>query len=554
MAKEYSILIGGEAGEGTRVAGLIIAKLLQRYGYYVFIYDDYESLIKGGHNFSQIRAADKKILTHNKEIDFLLALNEETIVRHKDKLNKKGTIIYNADKISKIEGIGLAIETITQELGGKPIMKNTAFLGAIGKILGMDWELVEEVLREKLKKGTDLNLKIAREAYDRVETIIKIEKLEQKKFPLLTGNEAVSLGAVKAGLEIYIAYPMTPATSILHYLAAHKKEFNLVVFQDESEISVINAAIGSAFVGKKVMVGTSGGGFALMAEGLSMAAQAEIPVVIVNSQRTGPATGVPTYSAQADLLFAMYAGHGDFVRLIVAPGDAEESFYLTGLAMNLSWKYQIPSIVLIDKAISESTFVFDENILEKVKEEEPLLWNGEGEYKRFLKTKNGISPLAFPGKENAMVKATSYEHDEAGITVEEDQKEIVDMQNKRLKKYESLVEEIEKLEAVKIYGNKESNKAIVFWGSTKGAAIEAAENLGIKAIQPLILQPFPEKQMREALQGVETLIAVETNVTGQLAQILAGQKIEVDDKILKYDGRPFLPIEIEKQLKEKLKI
>lgn len=550
MAKEYSILIGGEAGEGTRVAGLIIAKLLQRCGYYVFIYDDYESLIKGGHNFSQIRAADKKILTHNQGIDFLLALNEETIVRHKGKLNKGATIIYNADKISSGEGIGLAIETITRELGGKPIMKNTAFLGAIGKALGMDWELVEEVLKEKLKKGTELNLKIARAAYDRVKTVIQIEKLEQKTYPLLTGNEAVSLGAIKAGLEIYIAYPMTPATSILHYLAAHQKEFNLIVFQDESEISVINAAIGSAFAGKRTMVGTSGGGFALMVEGLSMAAQAEIPVVIVESQRTGPATGVPTYSAQADLLFAMYAGHGDFVRLIVAPGDAEESFYLTGLAMNLSWRYQIPSIVLIDKAISESTFIFDESILETVKAEEPLLWKGEGEYKRFVKTKNGVSPLAFPGQKNVMVKATSYEHDETGITLEEDQKEIVAMQDKKLKKYDSLTGEIEKMKAVKVYGNKKSNKAIVFWGSTKGAAIEAAENLGIKAIQPLILQPFPEKQIKEALKGVDTLIAVETNVTGQLAQILNYYNIKVADKVLKYDGRPFLPVEIEEKVKK----
>ncbi len=549
MAKEHSILIGGAAGEGTRRAGLIIAKLLQEYGYYIFIYDDYESLINGGHNFSQIRASEKKIFTHNQGIDFLLALNDEAIIRHKDKLNKEGVIIYNSDKIKDCEGIGLPVETITRELGGKPIMKNTAFLGALGKMLGMDWEIIEKVLRQELKRGIELNLKIANTAYEQAEILVKIEKMKANNCPLLTGNEAVALGAVQAGLEAYIAYPMTPATSVLHYLAAKQKEFNLIVFQDESEISVINAAIGSAFAGKRTMVGTSGGGFALMTEGVSLAAQAEVPVVVIESQRTGPATGVPTYSAQADLLFALNSGHGDFVRLVVAPGDTEESFYLTGLALNLAWKYQLPAIVLIDKAISESTFSFDESIVDRIKPEKALFWDKKGEYKRYLDTKDGISPMAFPGEPNAVIKGTSYEHDEAGITAEEDAGQITAMQDKRMKKYDALKKEIDKPGAVKVYGNKKSDKAIIFWGSTKGAAIEAAEKLKIRAIQPLILQPFPEKQMAKALAGVKTLISAETNVMGQLAKVLSCEGIKVNEQILKYDGRPFLPEEIENKLK-----
>ena len=549
MAKEHSILIGGAAGEGTRRAGLIIAKLLQEYGYYIFIYDDYESLINGGHNFSQIRASEKKIFTHNQGIDFLLALNDEAIIRHKDKLNKEGVIIYNSDKIKDCEGIGLPVETITRELGGKPIMKNTAFLGALGKMLGMDWEIIEKVLRQELKRGIELNLKIANTAYEQAEILVKIEKMKANNCPLLTGNEAVALGAVQAGLEAYIAYPMTPATSVLHYLAAKQKEFNLIVFQDESEISVINAAIGSAFAGKRTMVGTSGGGFALMTEGVSLAAQAEVPVVVIESQRTGPATGVPTYSAQADLLFALNSGHGDFVRLVVAPGDTEESFYLTGLALNLAWKYQLPAIVLIDKAISESTFSFDESIVDRIKPEKALFWDKKGEYKRYLDTKDGISPMAFPGEPNAVIKGTSYEHDEAGITAEEDTGQIIAMQDKRMKKYDALRKEIDKAGAVKVYGNKKSDKAIIFWGSTKGAAIEAAEKLKIRAIQPLMLQPFPEKQMAKALAGVKTLISAETNVMGQLAKVLSCEGIKVNEQILKYDGRPFLPEEIENKLK-----
>ena len=549
MTKEYSILIGGAAGEGTRRAGLVIAKLLQEYGYYIFIYDDYESLIAGGHNFSQIRASKEKILTHKQEVDILLALNNETIERHKDKLGKNGVIVYNSNAVSESEGIGLPAVTITEDLGGKPIMKNTAFLGAFGKILGMDWEIMENVLRKELKRGTELNLKIANTAYEQVETLTKIEKLPSNEYPLLTGNEAVALGAVKAGLEAYIAYPMTPATNILHYLAAKQKESNLIVFQDESEVSVINSAIGCAFAGKRTMVGTSGGGFALMTEGISLSAQAEVPIVVVNSQRTGPATGVPTYSGQADLLFALNSGHGDFVRLVVAPGDTEESFYLTGMALNLAWKYQLPAIILIDKAISESTFSFDESIVDKVKPEKVLLWDKKGEYKRYLDTKDGISPLAFPGEPQAVVKGTSYEHDEAGITAEERAEDIAKMQDKRMKKYDNLSKEVDQLEAVKIYGDKKSDKAIVFWGSTKGAAIEAAEELGMKAIQPIILQPFPEQQMKKALEGVKTLISAETNVTGQLAKLLSCHEIKVDEQILKYDGRPFLPEELSNKLR-----
>ena len=222
-----------------------------------------------------------------------------------------------------------------------------------------------------MARKAELNLKIAKAGFDQATTNRKIEKLNQKPLPLITGNEAVALGALKAGLEAYISYPMTPASSILHYLAGVKKDLNnIVVFQPENEIEVINAAIGAAYSGKRAMVGSSGGGFALMVEALSLAGQSESPIVIVESQRPGPATGLPTYTAQGDLLFVLSAGHGDFFRFVVAPGDAEEAFYLTGLAMNMAWKYQMPAIVLIDKEISEDTFNLDESVLEKVEKRE----------------------------------------------------------------------------------------------------------------------------------------------------------------------------------------
>ncbi|PIU42648.1 MAG: pyruvate ferredoxin oxidoreductase [Parcubacteria group bacterium CG_4_9_14_0_2_um_filter_35_11] len=548
MKKDYSILIGGAAGEGSRVAGLLGAKLLNKLGYRIFIYDDYQSLIRGGHNFSKIRASEKKILSQRRGIDFLLALNKDTIERHKDNLGKKGIIIYNSDKM-KDRGIGIPIEKITKEEGGIPIMKNVALLGGFAKVIGMDWKIAEEVFKKELTKKTDLNLKIAKRAYRETKNLIKIEKLDQEPLSLLTGNEAISLGAVKAGLNLYLAYPMTPASSILHYLAAHQEEFNIAVSHPENEIAVINMALGAAYAGARTMVGTSGGGFALMTEALSMAAQSETPILIVESQRTAPSSGVPTYTGQGDLFFVMGAGHGDFLRFVIAPGDAEEAFYLTGEALNLAWKYQTPAILLVDKEVSENTFSVDKDIEKKVRPENFLARNKKGNYKRYKDTKEGISPLAFPGQKNIISKATSYEHDEFGISTEEE-KDIEKMQNKRLRKFKKMAQEVEKLEAVKTYGKKNSQKAIVVWGSTKGPALEAAEKLGIKMIQPIFFQPFPEKQMRKALKGVKKLISIEGNSLGQMEQVLRCYGIKPDNRILKYTGRPFLPEEIEERVKK----
>ena len=550
MQKDYSILVGGEAGQGSRKAGLVIAKLFNQLGYRIFIYDDYQSLIRGGHNFSKIRVSENEVLSHREKIDFLLALDQNTLDLHKKNLDEKGTIIYNKGRVESEQGIGVPIEKITKELGGIPIMANTALISAFAKIIGADWDILEKVLRKEISKGIDLNLKIAEKAYKDTENLIKIEKINQEPLPLLTGNEAIALGAVKAGLDLYIAYPMTPASSILHYLAEHQKDFNIAVCQFENEITVAIAAIGGAYAGARSMVGTSGGGFALMTEALSLAAQSETPILIVESQRTGPATGVPTYTAQADLLFALYAGHGDFLRFVIAPGDAEESFLWTGKALNLCWKYQTPSILLVDKEISESTFNFNKDILEKVECEPYSVWDKKGEYKRYRNTEDGISPLAFPGQENVVSKATSYEHDEFGITVEEDEHTIKAMQDKRLRKFQKMREEVDRLEAVKVYGNKDSDKAIIIWGSTKGPAKEAAEKLNIKVIQPIIIQPFPEKQMKQAIKGVKKLVSIETNVFGQMEKVLNCHGIKVDNRILKYDSRPFLPEEIEEELKK----
>ena len=549
MKKDFSILIGGEAGEGSRKSGSVIAELFSNIGYRIYIYEDYPSLIKGGHNFSQIRANKKEALGHRKGIDFLLALDKRTIEEHRNDLSKDGMIIYNSDDISgKHKGTGIPIKTITKEEGGNPIMKNSALIGALVKIIGMEWKVVEQVFKKEFKKYAEINLKIAKRGFDSSKTLFTIEKIKQKPLPLLTGNEALALGAVKAGLDFYIAYPMTPATGILHFLAEHKKEFNIAVVQLENETGIVNAAVGAAFTGARTMVGTSGGGFALMTEGLSLAAQSENPLVIINSQRMSPGTGVPTYNGQGDLLFTLTAGHGDIVRFVIAPGDADQACFWAGKILNLSWKYQTPSILLIDKQISESTFSFDRSILNEVKYEKALLWDKKGKYLRYKDVKNGISPLAFPGEKNVVSKSNSYEHDEFGITVEEKEK-VEKMQNKRLRKFREMKKEVDKLEAVKIYGSKKAKKAIIAWGSTKGPAKEAAEKLGIKMIQPIVLEPFPENQMKRALKGVKKIALAETNGLGQMEKVLNCYGIKVDKKILKYNSRPFFPEEIEEKLR-----
>jgi 2-oxoglutarate ferredoxin oxidoreductase subunit alpha len=535
--KEISILVGGKAGDGIRQAGHVIARLLNRIGYRIFFYDDYPSLIRGGHNFSIIRASEKRILAHKETVDVIVALNQDAVDNHKHRLNTGGMILFDSKK-ADTEGLGFNFMDIVKKFDGKPIMRNTAAIGALAGVLNIEWSILEKVIAETMEKEVELNLKIAQHFFDLIESPSKpVPKLDHKALPLVSGNEAIALGAVKAGLNMYIAYPMTPASAILHYLAAHEKELGVVTVHPESEIGVALMALGAAYAGAKAMVGTSGGGFALMAEALSLAGQGEFPMVIVEAQRPGPSTGVPTYTMQGDLHFIIHAGHGEFARVVLAPGDAEEAFYTAGLAVNLAWEFQIPAFVLTDKHLSESIFSFDAD-LDKVKPEKLLLWNNQGTYRRYLDTKNGISPLAFPGNPSAIVKATSYEHDESGITTEEPE-EIARMQRKRLRKGKALDDALEKYETVKVYGNPDSKTVLLCWGSTKGACIEVAEILDLKVVQPLLLEPLPVEPLKKALSGADKIIDVEVNATGQLAKLISSHGLCIDDMILRFDARPF---------------
>jgi 2-oxoglutarate ferredoxin oxidoreductase subunit alpha len=546
--KDVSVLIGGRAGDGINSAGALVAHLLNHIGYTIYLYFDYPSLIRGGHNFAIIRGSEKSIGTCWDHVDFVLALNKETVDRHKDKFTRETVIISNADLV-KSAGQGIAVNAILNAEHAPEIMGNSAIIGGFAKAAGIEWDVVTAVFHAHIPKSVDLNLKVAKRAYDQVENVHPIGKGAQPPRTLLSGNEAIGLGLVNGGLDTYISYPMTPSSGILHFLADQQEKFGITVVHPENEIAVILMALGFAYAGKRSAVGTSGGGFCLMTEGLSLAGMAELPLVLVVSQRTGPSTGLPTYSGQSDLQFVLHAGQGEYPRLIVAPGDAQESQFWSAVAMNVAWKYQIPAFILADKTLSEGIYSVDPAAIPDVQREDSPGWSGTVPYLRYADTPSGISPLAFPGMKDAVIKVNSYAHDEAGITIE-DADRVVQMTKKRLRKEERLTEEMQGYPGVNVAGTPDASTALLCWGSTKGVCNEVASILGLRVVQPIVLSPFPLVQLQHAVRGVKRLIAVEENATGQLAALAKRHGIIPEKKILRYDGRPFSPDELMEKIKE----
>ncbi len=552
---ELSVLVGGKAGEGINAAGLTVTHLLNQLGYRMYMYFDYPSLIKGGHNFCIARAAGQKIGAHRTKVDFVLAMNQDTIDLHHHRFHEKTVFVFDSDMIktdepARKDGAAVPIKEILKAEEAPPIMGNTAMIGAFAKAAGFDWPHVEAVLRKHLPKGIDKNLAVARRSYGMQAVQRAVPRLEgAPMLPVMTGNEAVGLGLLSAGLQEYVAYPMTPTSNLLHFLAEVAPGFPLTVTHPENEIAVMLMALGFSYAGRKTAVGTSGGGFCLMTEGFSFAGQAELPVVVVLGQRTGPSTGLPTYTGQTELHFARYAGQGEFPRFIVAPGDAEQAYYWSGVALKLAWKYQVPSIILVDKTLAEGTYSYDRNAVETKTVVPPAAVTPSGAYQRYKDTENGVSPLLCPGAPGAVVKANSYAHNESGITTED--AAIVDlMAKKRMKKGASLAAELEGLPCVKTYGNPGADTALLCWNSNLGLCTEVAGQFGYRSIQPVVLDPFPAHQFSKAMSGVTRLISIEDNSTGQLSDLVSFHGTKVDHRILRYDGRPFTLEELAARVQE----
>jgi 2-oxoglutarate ferredoxin oxidoreductase subunit alpha len=546
--KDISVLIGGKAGDGINSAGALVAQLLNYLGYGIYLYFDYPSLIRGGHNFAIIRGSEQSVGTCWNTVDFILALDNVTIEQHRDKRTRETAIIFNADVV-KSAGQGIPVQAILTGEKAPAIMGNSAIIGGFAKAAGIEWNVVEAVFKAHIPKGVDLNLNVAKRAYDQGENVHPVSKGIQPPRPLLTGNEAIGLGMVKGGLDAYVSYPMTPSSSLLHFLAENQERFGITVIHPENEIAVILMALGFAYAGKRSAVGTSGGGFCLMTEGLSLSGMAELPLVLVVSQRTGPSTGLPTYTGQSDLQFVLHAGQGEYPRLIVAPGDAQEALFWSEIAMNMAWKFQIPAFILTDKTLSEGTYSIDTVPIADVRRENPPGWLGTSPYLRYRDVPSGISPLAFPGMKDAVIKVNSYAHDEAGISTEAADR-VVQMTKKRLHKGESLAEEMHQYPCVALSGDPDASTALLCWGSTKGVCNEIASLLGLRVIRPILLSPFPVAHLKNALKGVTKLIAVEENATAQLATLAGQYGIVPDNRILRYDGRPFSPDDLLSQVKE----
>ena len=552
----FSLLIGGKAGDGINQAGLLLSRLMSELGYRIYMSFDYQSLIRGGHNFSVVRASAVPVSACREKIDFLLALNQDAVDFHSQKLTDSSYMIYDSDSVKsdsvKGKGLGLPLSKIVKEEGALPIMRNSCVMGAFWKSVGLEWEVLERVLRRFIPRGIDLNLKLARRGFDGANQMIKLESLPQVPLPVFTGNEAIGLGLIKGGLRTYVAYPMTPSSNLLHFLADVAENFSLKVIHPESEIAVILMALGFSFAGEKVAVGTSGGGFCLMNEGLSFSGMGELPVVIVLGQRPGPSTGLPTYTSQTELNFALSAGQGEFVRFVVAPADAAQAYYWSQVALSMSWKYQIPSIILSDKEMAEGAFSFEVASVKDVQEQGHVPWNRVGAYNRYADSETGVSPLAFVPDKDAIIKVNSYEHDEYGITTEE-ASVTKKMLEKRLRKEKPLAQELEAYDTVGVYGKQDSPTAILCWGSNKGVCVEVAESLGLRVVQVQVLAPFPVGKLGVALNGMKKVISVENNATGQLARLVRSYGFTVDDRVSKYDGRPFSVDELERELGKLIK-
>lgn len=564
---DFNWKIGGEAGEGIMVTGLIFAKACAKLGLEVFNYAEYPSRIRGGHNCYQVKVQETKPVTAEKELQILVALNKETITLHIEEMAKDGIIIYDSnitDLSINFEGLyPVPLEELANKAGGK-ITKNNVALGVSAGIIDMPLEAINasvtKAFKDKGEKVLNMNLLAVKEGFDYAKQIPPKYKpciINKKDFVnkyVMTGNEAIALGAVKAGLKLYAAYPMTPASSILHFLAPLERKYRILVKHAEDEISAILTAIGASFAGVRSMVATSGGGFSLMSEALGMAAITETPLVIAECMRPGPSTGMPTWTEQGDLRFVMHASQGDFVRVILSPGDISEAYHLTQLAFNLAEKYQIPVILLSDKFLSESSESIDKlSHLDIPKERGKRLKEVPKDYKRYdLSIEDGISWRAFPPSPNGMQLANSDEHDEYGLVSEESEVRI-QMVHKRMKRLDMIKKEVPK---PIIYGDTNSDVSFIGFGSVKNPVLRAIKYLsqeGIKAnyLHCLCPHPLVPEFYLNFIKNAKRLICIENNYFGQFAGVLQENlHIEIKEKLLKYDGRPFFPDEIIEYVKK----
>ena len=543
----FTLIAGGKAGYGIRKAGSVAARLFARMGRHVFQMDDYPSLIRGGHNYCTVSTATGPLTSHYGKADLVVCLDQRSVDAHIGHLSGRGVMVYD-DKAKAAASVGLPFSTAAKRYSEPDLITGVGVAAVLAAAIGMSEDELVKLVGQEYRRGTAENTAYARTIFGAaLPTLAGRFRLEpgDKERPILSGNEAIALGAVASGLDLFFAYPMTPASSILTFLAGKARELGIVAVHPENEIGVINMAIGAATAGARAMVASSGGGFALMQEAFSLAGMAEVPLLCVLSSRPGPSTGLPTYTSQGDLNFALNQGHGEFPRLVASPGSVEEAYLLAAELMSLAWEFQTPAILLTEKHLSEChvTAALDTG---KAAWAEPVAAT-PGPYHRYLDAPTGVSPLHFPPT-TELVKWNSYEHDEDGFTTE-DAAVSAQMADKRRRKGESLADHVRTLHTVNTFGN--TGPVIMTYGSTTLSVLEALRYGGIEAtvVQPIYLEPLPVWELSR--YAGKDVTVVEQSSTGQFASLLKQKAGIAAARVIKrYDGRPFAPEELAADLKE----
>jgi 2-oxoglutarate ferredoxin oxidoreductase subunit alpha len=561
---DFALAIGGAAGQGIATPGDTLARIFVRRGLHLDTYNAYQSIIRGGHIFLTVRVSDQKVYSHGDKLDLLLCLNQDTMNRHLKLMGQGGRVVFNGDTIKPGEaakGVQLCpmpVGELTQN-NRNQLVQNTVALGVILSLMGLDFQILETSLVEQFqRKGqavVDENIGVARAGFE-------YAKVHFEPFPLpvpagskplawWSGNEALAMGGAAAGVKFYCAYPMSPASGILHWMAKNARELGIMVRQVEDEIGVANMAIGAAHAGCRAMCATSGGGFALMSEAVGMAGMMEVPVVFIDVMRAGPSTGVPTKTEQGDLWQVLGASQGDFERFVVAPSDPLDAFNTIPELFNLVDRCQCPGIVISDLLISEGRFSVDPgeiNMHPKIDRGELITTpSRSNSYLRYKDTEDGISPRAIPGLEGYVHVVASDEHDEDGVLISDEytnphkRRKMVE---KRARKFNNIVSQIP---SPQVEGPQDAELTLVGWGSTYGVIREAAEQLRNARVTANHLHvkwivPFHVEVVTQALSRSKRIIIVESNYSGQFARYLRSETgISAHGHIRKYDGEPFMP-------------
>jgi 2-oxoglutarate ferredoxin oxidoreductase subunit alpha len=581
MRQTFAVGIGGAAGQGVATPGDIFAKIFSRRGLRLNAYNAYQSIIRGGHTFLTIRTGPDKVTNMGDRIDLLIPLNQDAMNRHLALLSPGAACIYNADTIkpgAAADGVQLCplpVSTLA-DIARNKVAQNTLAVGASLSMMGIGFQALHEVIGEQFKKKGEAvvaeNVGIARAGYDyatsNFQPFARPVPMTENRYAVLSGNIAMAMGGAAAGVKFYCAYPMSPSTGVLHWMAAHARKANIMVRQVEDEIGVVNMAIGAAHAGVRSMCATSGGGFALMSEGLGMSAMMETPVVVIDCQRAGPSTGVPTKTEQGDLWQMLGAAFGDYPRVLAAPLDIGDCFKIIPEIFNIADRFQCPGLVLCDLLLSEGRLSVDPKDLDF----NPVIDRGElitsdtpasgtqsnGGYKRYKITESGISPRAVPGVPGYTHTAATDEHEEDGVLISDE----FTNPTKRRAMMEKRMRKVTGIEAAvpppALLGPRDAEVTLIGWGSTNGVIGEACEILteqGISANQLQIrwLVPLHGEAILEILKDARHTFIVENNYSGQFARYLRSETSYVPNGyIRKYDGEPFMPHHIVEAVKEQL--